>query len=60
MNGPFAKQCKFLHAFPSYLFEKKKHSVLSSSLQIGINISDVTSKSFAGISHFSVRAAFPS
>jgi hypothetical protein len=38
----------------------KKHSVLSSSLQTGIKISYVTSKSFAGISRFSMRATYPS
>ena len=44
---------------PSQAIYLKKHSVLSSSLQTGINISDVTSKSCAGISHFSMRATYP-
>jgi hypothetical protein len=44
---------------PSQAIYLKQHSVLSSSLQTEINISDVTSKRFAGVSHFSMRATYP-
>lgn len=57
-TGPFADNVN--SCAPSQVTYLKQHSVLSSSLQRGINISDVTSKSFAGISHFSMRATYPS
>jgi hypothetical protein len=58
-HRPFEGQCKFSRPIPSYLF-KTTFSFIVQSPNRNQYFSVYTSKRFAGISHFSMLATYPS